>query len=134
MKELTSFLAAATVVFFSTAAFGNILHVTNNFDSGSGSLRQNITDALPGDEIVFDIVSQTIHLTSGPLLIDTSLSINGSVLNITIDAGDTSGVFFIINPGGGEISVNVANLRAHPESRLSYLLASRLSMRRDMQT
>ena len=57
------------------------LTVINTNDSGAGSLRQAIIDAIPGDTIDFDTgifaTTQTITLTSGELVIDKDLTITG---------------------------------------------------------
>src|SRR3954471_14169170 len=55
------------------------LTVTNNLDSGAGSLRAAIKAAASGDTIVFapSLVGQTIALTSGELAISKSLDIEG---------------------------------------------------------
>ncbi|MCE1252203.1 MAG: hypothetical protein LWX83_01505 [Anaerolineae bacterium] len=52
-----------------------VLSVTNNADSGAGSLRQAILDAAPGDTITFS-GDFTIYLDS-PLLINKNLNIDG---------------------------------------------------------
>ncbi|MBE7502560.1 MAG: hypothetical protein HS113_20190 [Verrucomicrobiales bacterium] len=54
--------------------------VTTLNDSGPGSLRQAIADADAGDTITFG-VKGTIALTSGALVIDKSLAIEGSAPN-----------------------------------------------------
>ncbi|MDT5063794.1 MAG: hypothetical protein QOH63_4253, partial [Acidobacteriota bacterium] len=57
--------------------------VTSNADSGPGSLRQAIQDACVGDTITFaDNLVGPITLTSGELLIDKTLTINGPGANI----------------------------------------------------
>jgi hypothetical protein len=54
------------------------LTVTNTNDSGGGSLRQAILDASPGDTINFNLpAGSVIALTSGELLINKSLTVNG---------------------------------------------------------
>lgn len=55
------------------------LTVTNNLDSGAGSLRADIAAANTGDTINFapSLNGQTITLTSGQLVINKSLSIQG---------------------------------------------------------
>jgi Secretion system C-terminal sorting domain len=53
--------------------------VTNNNDSGAGSLRQAIVDATDGDEITFNLATGSeIITTSSELLISKSLTIDGS--------------------------------------------------------
>jgi predicted outer membrane repeat protein len=68
-------------VLFSVAN-GATLTVTNNNDSGAGSLRQTIMDASSGDEIKFEM-DLTIKL-SNPLFIDKNLTIDGGKKTITI--------------------------------------------------
>src|SRR4051794_3432793 len=55
------------------------LTVTNNHDSGTGSLRAAIAAAASGDTIDFapSLDGRTIRLTSGELAISTSLDIEG---------------------------------------------------------
>lgn len=56
--------------------------VTNTNDSGAGSLRQAILDAVSGDTIIFDpaLAGQTITLASN-LIINKDLTIDGSGLS-----------------------------------------------------
>ena len=55
--------------------------VTNTDDAGAGSLRQTITDALPGDTIVFDSdLSGTTILLDEQIVIMKTLAIDGSSL------------------------------------------------------
>src|SRR5262245_23017532 len=55
------------------------LTVTNNLDSGPGSLRYAIGHSRDGDAIVFDsgLNGQTIALTSGALVVKNSVDIEG---------------------------------------------------------
>jgi hypothetical protein len=72
------------------------LTVTNNLDSGSGSLRAAINKANRGDTIVFapSLDGQTITLTSGELTIKKNITINGPAAGqLTISAGHTSRIF-----------------------------------------
>lgn len=69
--------------------------VTNTNDSGAGSLRQAISDASSGDTITFDpaLNGQTIGLTSGLLLLDKILTIQG--------------------PGADKLTISGSNLSRH---------------------
>jgi hypothetical protein len=82
---------------FTVAAHGATLVVRNTNDAGTESLRQRILEANPagGDTIVFQIPTTapgynpttgvfTIGLTSGELLIDKNLTIDGSAQKISI--------------------------------------------------
>ena len=62
--------------------------VTNANDSGAGSLRQAITDAVTGDTITFS-GNFTIHLASA-LIIDRDVTIDGAGYTVAI-SGDTDG-------------------------------------------
>src|SRR6185295_4348631 len=75
--------------------------VTNTNDSGPGSLRQTIADACPNATITFDTsgvfaTPQTITLTSGELVINKSLTIDGPGANkLAVSGNHASRVFFI---------------------------------------
>src|SRR4028118_78629 len=69
--------------------------VTNNNDSGPGSLRNAIASAASGDTIKFasSLASKTITLTSGQLFINKNLTIEaGSAGQVTISGNNTSRV------------------------------------------
>ena len=75
------------------------LTVTNGNDSGAGSLRKAIYDAMDGDTITFS-AGMTVTLTGRSLSLYRSLSIDGDLDNdgkadVTIDA-DHSGSIFVI--------------------------------------
>src|SRR4051812_1483210 len=63
------------------ALLATTVTVTNTDDAGTGSLRQAIIDAAPGDIVQFDpsIAGQTIVLSTGAIEIDKALTINGPV-------------------------------------------------------
>ena len=72
------------------------LTVTTAADSGAGSLRAEIAAANSGDTINFasNLKGQTITLTSGELLINKGLTIQGSAASqLTISGGNSSRVF-----------------------------------------
>ena len=72
--------------------------VTSAGDSGPGTLRQAIAGAAPGDLIVFDpsLAGATIELTSGQLVIDENLVIDGSdAPGIAVSGSGLSRVFQI---------------------------------------
>jgi hypothetical protein len=85
------------------------LTVLNNFDSGSGSLRDTLAAASSNDTIVFDpsLNDQMITLTSGELAITKSLDIEGPGASLlAISGNDDSRVFDI---GRGSV-VTIAGL------------------------
>jgi hypothetical protein len=74
------------------------LTVTSLADSGPGSLRAEIAAASSNDTIVFapSLDGQTITLTSGGLVINKSLTIQGPGADqLTISGGGVSGVFSV---------------------------------------
>ena len=77
--------------------------VTNSNDSGAGSLRAIILSACPGSTITFDMtpghVTSPINLTSGELVIDKSLTIQGPGANLLTIAGNNT--FRLINASAG---------------------------------
>jgi hypothetical protein len=93
-------------------AFAATINVTNTNDAGPGSLRQALADAGAGDTIVFDETvfpdpaTGTITLTTGELLIDKTLTIDGES-RVTIDGNDMSRVFFI-SYGNETLFIDVA--------------------------
>jgi hypothetical protein len=73
--------------------------VTNASDSGPGSLRQAIADAVPGDNIIFSSsVTGTITLAS-PLTINTSLTISGPGASSLAISGNNSVQVISISAG-----------------------------------
>ncbi|MCX6877023.1 MAG: hypothetical protein NTW21_24905 [Verrucomicrobia bacterium] len=90
------FIATATIV-------QATITVPNLNDSGPGSLRQAIGDAAPGEMIAFSATG-TITLTSGELVIDKNLSINGpGASNLTLSGNNSSRVFRI---SGGNVTIS----------------------------
>ena len=85
--------------------------VTNTNDSGPGSLRQALADTNNGDTVIFDpaLNGRNVGLTSGELVIDKSITINGpgSDLLGVYRSSQTSFRIFHVMPG---ISVTIAGL------------------------
>jgi hypothetical protein len=84
--------------------------VLNNHDSGPGSLRQAIALVSAGDRILFNnsLKGQTITLTTGELVIDKSLDIEGlGAASLTVSGGGATRVFDIENSSA---SVTIAGL------------------------
>src|SRR5438128_12669643 len=74
----------------------SIIPVTNTNDSGPGSLRQALAIANSGDTIDATGVSGAITLTSGTLLVNKSVTMNGAGADVLAVDGNAAGrVFFI---------------------------------------
>ena len=77
---------------------------------GAGSLRQALVDANDGDTIDATGISGVITLTTGQLLVDKSVTINGPGADmLAIDGNAASVVFFIFRNLGGE-TVTISGL------------------------
>jgi hypothetical protein len=89
-------IQAAQVETLETRRLLSALTVTTAADSGAGSLRAEIAAAHSGDSINFasSLQGQTITLTSGELLINKGLTIQGpGAAQLTISGGNASRVF-----------------------------------------
>ena len=77
------------------AALLSTITVTDDADSGTGSLRAAIAEASPGDTIKFAHSAYgTIKLTSGPLVVATGVDIDGPGANkVTVSGNNASTVF-----------------------------------------
>lgn len=95
---------ACLLLFGRSAQAATVLTVTINSDGPSDacdsncSLRDALAAAVSGDTIVFDpsLAGQTIVLTNGEMMIDKSITIDGSgAPGLTIDGDQTSRIFWI---------------------------------------
>jgi len=102
----TSAIAVMLAVFTAVPAFAATITVANLNDSGSGSLRDAIAIASPGDTINFRVAG-TITLTSGELLINKSLTISGPGAGSLAVSGNRSSRVFEI---GGGTTVSISGL------------------------
>lgn len=82
--------------------------VSNTDDSGAGSLRQAIADAVSGDVIDCSGISGTIVLTSGQLTINKSLTINGPGADLLEVSGNKT--FRVIQIFAGSYNVIISGL------------------------
>jgi len=93
-------ICVALVCGTTIAAHAAIIPVTNTNDSGPGSLRQALAIANNGDTIDATGISGAIILTSGELLVDKSVTINGAGADVlAVDGNTVSRVFQIRFPG-----------------------------------
>ncbi len=93
--------------------FSVAIGVVNNADSGVGSLRRAISNAVESDSIIFNpaLSGQTITLTTGQLEIDKSLTIHGlGANNLAVSGNNASRVLFVNGTGASFISVTISNL------------------------
>ena len=98
-KTLSSVNAFAIVLvllrIITVPAHADVITVTNTNDSGPGSLRQALADANDGDTITF-AVTDTIGLTSGELLVNSSITISGpGANNLAVNGNAKSRVFHV---------------------------------------
>ncbi|MCA9936956.1 MAG: right-handed parallel beta-helix repeat-containing protein, partial [Anaerolineales bacterium] len=95
------------------AAPAATIYVSNTNDSGAGSLRGQIAAAAPGDTIQFDasLSGQTITLTSGEIIIDKNLTIDGSTLAspVTISGNNSSRIFYLSSSAVSMTSLRLIN-------------------------
>jgi predicted outer membrane repeat protein len=75
----------------------NVITVTNENDSGPGSLRQAIADAQDGDTINFDPSVNVVTLTSTELVITKSITIDASPRMVQVQANEIR--IFHVMPG-----------------------------------
>ena len=92
------------------AETANTITVTNTNDNGAGSLRQAIAGAAPGDTINSS-VSGAINLTSGTLVIDKNLTIQGPGANLLSISGNHASTVFHITHGGINARVDGLTIR-----------------------
>ena len=110
----TFFPGVSLLLASALALFGSTLTVTNNADSGSGSLRDTIANAASGDTVTFALpVPSTITLTTGELLIDKDLTVTNpatDALTITRSSDGGTPAFGILHISSGNFAVTVNGL------------------------
>src|ERR1043166_5617387 len=86
--------------------FAATITVINLNDSGAGSLRQAIADAVPGDMINFTVTG-TINLTNGELLVTNDLAIIGpGATNLSIVRSPSAGYFRLLEVASGTVGIS----------------------------
>jgi hypothetical protein len=100
------------ILFFVSPVSAIDLLVSNNNDTGPGSLRQAIVDnnaAAGGNNILFsNIVTGTITLTSGQLVISKNLTIVGPGANVLAVSGNYASRVFHVTSNA--VTVNISGL------------------------
>src|SRR5882757_9959299 len=95
---MNKFISAAICLTLACAltipAYATTITVTNTNDNGVGSLCQALANANDGDTIDATGISGVITLTTGALLVDKSVTINGTGAGaLAVDGNTTSRVF-----------------------------------------
>ena len=95
--------AALALAVVPSTASAAIVHVTNLGNSGPGTLRHAIATAPPGSTII--VPAGTIKLTSGQLVVNKKLEIDGAgAATTTISGNDASRVFSLVGAAGVKIT------------------------------
>jgi hypothetical protein len=93
------------------------LTVTNGNDTGAGSLRQAIADAVANDTINFQAGVTSVTLTSASLAVDKVLTIDGGMSGVTITrSGATNFRIFLVTANLTLNKLTVTNGNSSPGS------------------
>ena len=123
MKKLTTKLTTLLIALtMSTSLLATTFVVTDNSNSGAGTLRQALADAVDGDEIIFNLASgdETISLSSQIAKTGVDFTLDGSNhagsgTQVTIQVttpGTSNWRIFDFNPySGGVITIKNVNLK-----------------------
>ncbi len=109
-KSLTSAVITCLLI-GSGSVCAATYNVTNNHDSGAGSLRQAVLDANENqgmDTILFDPGLAAITLTTGQIDITESLRLNSLVTKQTINGNNNSRIFGVTTQGQNLTLENIA--------------------------
>ena len=111
---MLAFLAACVIgalLLSATDTPAATITVTNGNDSGSGSLRQAILGASPGDTINFAPSVTTVTLTSGELVIDKNLTITGPGANrLTVQVDTDVITARVFNISSSTVTVSISGI------------------------
>ncbi|REJ79317.1 MAG: hypothetical protein DWQ47_00830 [Acidobacteria bacterium] len=111
------FQMAAMVLFITANALAGTFTVSNDADSGAGSLRQAIVDANAsgGDDVIefdnsFFNTQRTIVLTSGELVVSDNLTVNGPGSGLLSISGNGSSRVFSISGEFSSLTVTISGV------------------------
>lgn len=102
-----------TALFCAQLSIAAKIEVTNTNDSGSGSLRWAVSNATWKDTITFSNTTNNspITLTTGFVLLNKSITIQGNGLGTTIlDGNVNSNIFYSDNTGTNNDTINIQKL------------------------
>jgi Abnormal spindle-like microcephaly-assoc'd, ASPM-SPD-2-Hydin len=102
-------LTLALTFCLSLAAQASTYTVTNTNDSGAGSLRSALSSAANGDKINF-VVTGTITLTSGELVIAANVTINGPGVAKLAISGNNQFTVFQVDSGVTAASISYVTI------------------------
>ena len=107
---MLKFFLASVVTTVITVSHASTITVTNTNDSGAGSLRQALTNALDGDIITFDVMG--VIVVSAPLDISKNVTIHGPGANLlAIDGNGTTIVFEDLNYSINTVEITGLEIR-----------------------
>jgi len=112
MKAALFLFSLAVLASGVTTLRGATISVFSNADSGAGTLRQAIFDALPGDTINFALsgfFSNEIDLTSDELVINKNVTIDGPGADRLTIRGSSSG-FRIFHVAPASVTVSISGV------------------------
>jgi len=110
------------------------ISVLNNADDGVGSLRRTVSNALEGDSLIFNplLTGQTITLTSGEIVIDKSIVIQGlGANNLAISGNNASRIF---RTSAGPTNRPISDFQLHRHSEFVGLKISDITLRNGRST
>src|SRR5436853_4503922 len=116
MNIKAAIICLSLVCAVSISVQASILTVTNTNDNGPGSLRQALVNANVGDTIDATGITGVITLTSGELLVNNSVTINGPGADLLAVDGNAAGTVFQVMSMGPVTISNLAIRNAHGKS------------------
>jgi len=116
MNIKAAIICLSLVCAVSISVQAGILTVTNTNDNGPGSLRQALVNANVGDTIDATGITGVITLTSGELLVNNSVTINGAGADLLAVDGNAAGTVFQVMSMGPVTISDLTIRNAHGRS------------------